>query len=98
MKNTVPLAAVKNGYNSCKHDVCAEWFDDGSGCSITKSKMDELVKEYFAEGDTIKFPGPVLIDGAPSSTYYRLEYVGQSPDCDVSLPTLPITYLCFAQL
>lgn len=31
---------------------------------------------------TIKFQPPILLDGKPSSTYYRLEYGGESPACD----------------
>ena len=44
-----------------------------------------LSKSHFSQGteeNNVKFPGPVLIDGEPSDTYYRLEYLGQSPDCD----------------
>jgi len=79
----VPLAAVKNAYNACEEDICAEWFDEESECSIKKSKLDQLVVKYFGtEENNVKFPGPVLIDGEPSDTYYRLEYLGQSPDCD----------------
>ena len=32
----VPLAAVKNAYNACEEDICAEWFDEESECSIKK--------------------------------------------------------------
>lgn len=81
----VPLAAVKNAYNSCSHDVCAEWFDyDTSGCNIVKSKLDELVIDQFGadDGTAIRFQPPILIDGEPSSTYYRLEFGGESPACD----------------
>ena len=52
------MAAVKNAYNSCTHDVCAEWFDfESSGCNIVKDKLDEIVLEYFkdADSDTVKF-------------------------------------------
>ena len=82
---TVPLAAIKNAYNSCAHDICNDWFDfDTNGCSIKKDSLDDLVFEYFGDNETntIKFQGPVLIDGEPSSTYYRLEYGGESPACD----------------
>jgi hypothetical protein len=79
----VALAAVKNAYNSCMHDICSEWFNfESSGCNIQPPKLDELVIKYFGDGDTIKFQPPILIDGKPSSTYYRLEYPGESPACD----------------
>lgn len=79
----VPLAAVKNAYNECDQDVCKDWFDfNTNGCNIKKSKLDELVYEYFGENDTIKYQGPVLIDGVPSNTYFKLEYGGESPACD----------------
>ena len=61
------MAAVKNAYNSCTHDVCAEWFDfESSGCNIVKDKLDEIVLEYFkdADSDTVKFV----------STVYYAEY------------------------
>lgn len=78
----VALASVKNGYNDGK-DVCKDWFHfPTSGCNIKKSALDELVYEYFGVGTTIQFQPPILIDGAPSSTYYKLEYVGESPACD----------------
>ena len=70
---TVPLAAVKNAYNSCEHDVCADWFHfETSGCNIKKSVLDELVYEYFGDGNTIKFQPPILIDGQPSTTYFKV--------------------------
>ena len=81
----VALAAIKNEYNSisCTADICSEWFDfETSGCNIQPPKLDELVIKYFGDGDTIKFQPPILIDGKPSSTYYRLEYAGESPACD----------------
>lgn len=79
----VALASVKNAYNSCEHDVCAEWFDfDTSGCNIVKEKLDELVIANFGDGDTVKFQPPILLDGKPSSTYFKLEYGGESPACD----------------
>ena len=88
----VPLAAVKNAYNarSCANgngdqqvDICQAWFHyETSGCNIKKSVLDELVYKYFGDGPTIKFQPPILLDGQPSSTYYRLEYGGESPACD----------------
>lgn len=79
----VPLAAVKNAYNSCTHDICKDWFHfETNGCNIKKSVLDELVYEYFGDRDTIIFQPPILIDGKPSSTYYRPEYLGESPACD----------------
>eukprot|EP00586_Coscinodiscus_wailesii_P023498 CAMPEP_0172520002 /NCGR_PEP_ID=MMETSP1066-20121228/291745_1 /TAXON_ID=671091 /ORGANISM="Coscinodiscus wailesii, Strain CCMP2513" /LENGTH=422 /DNA_ID=CAMNT_0013302681 /DNA_START=37 /DNA_END=1306 /DNA_ORIENTATION=- len=79
----VPLAAIKNAYNSGKHDVCADWFHfETSGCNIEKSAMDRLVYKYFGEENTIKYQPPILMDGKPSSTYFRLEYGGESPACD----------------
>jgi hypothetical protein len=64
-------------------DICSEWFDfETSGCNIQPPKLDELVIKYFGDGETIKFQPPILIDGKPSSTYYRLEYLGESPACD----------------
>ena len=79
----VALAAVKNAYNSCTDDICAEWFDfETSGCNIQPPKLGELVIKYFGDGDTIKFQPLILLDGKPSSTYYRKEYLGQSPACD----------------
>jgi len=77
----VPLAAVKNAYNEDSSDVC-EWFDyNTSGCNIPKSTMDKLVYASFGVGDTIQFQPPILIDGEPSSTYYRLEYIDQDGAC-----------------
>jgi hypothetical protein len=79
----VPLSAIKNAYNSCTHDICEDWFHfETNGCNMKKSVIDELVYEYFGDGATIKFQPPILIDGAPSTTYYRLEYAGESPACD----------------
>lgn len=79
----VALAAIKNEYNE-KHeegeDICDEWFNNINGCNIKKNVLDELVYKYFGDGDTIKFQPPILIDGVPSSTYYRLEYGGL--DCE----------------
>jgi len=78
----VALVSVKNGYNAGK-DVCKDWFHfPTSGCNIKKSALDELVYENFGVGTTIQFQPPILIDGAPSSTYYKLEYGGESPACD----------------
>ena len=71
----VPLAAVKMAYDSGEHDVCADWFTDKS-CNIRKDALDDIVYEYFGDGDTIKFTPPILIDGKPSPTYYKLEYIG----------------------
>lgn len=85
----VPLAAVKNAYNAHSEgaagqvDICQSWFHyETSGCNIKKSVLDELVYEYFGDGSTIKFQPPILLGGQPSSTYYRLEYGGESPACD----------------
>ena len=51
-----------------------DWFHfETNGCNL-KSVLDKLVYEYFGEGSTIKYQPPILIDGEPSSTYYRLEY------------------------
>eukprot|EP00984_Skeletonema_dohrnii_P036500 scaffold37527_cov189-Skeletonema_dohrnii-CCMP3373.AAC.1 len=77
----VPLAAVKNAYNEGDQDVCKEWFDDNSGCNIKIDILDELVIEYFGVGNQIRFQPPILIDGVPSSTYYKLEYGGEQPAC-----------------
>ena len=77
----VPLAAVKKAYNSGDHDVCKEWFDGNIGCNIKIDKLDELVIEYFGVGNQIKFQPPILLDGVPSSTYYKLEYGGEQPAC-----------------
>jgi len=83
----VPLAAIKNAYNSC--DVkCDEWFDyDTNGCNIKKSALDALVLDEFGveaeDGKmVVKFQPPILLDGKPSSTYYRLEYIGEGNVCD----------------
>jgi hypothetical protein len=79
----VPLAAIKKAYNSTCEDICGTWFHyETSGCNIKKSMLDELVYQYFGDEDTIKYQPPILIDGAPSTTYYRLEYAGESPGCD----------------
>ena len=72
----VPLAAIKMAYNSRKHDVCADWFTNRS-CNIKKDALDDIVYEYFGDDDTIKFTPPILIDGKPSPTYYKLEYIGE---------------------
>jgi len=80
----VPLAAIKNAYGKCgSHDICSDWFHyPTNGCNIKKSVLDDLVYEQFGVDDKIKFQGPVLIDGLPSNTYFRLEYGGESPACD----------------
>mmetsp|Transcript_3789 Transcript_3789/g.5459 ORF Transcript_3789/g.5459 Transcript_3789/m.5459 type:complete len:418 (-) Transcript_3789:1939-3192(-) len=79
----VPLAAIKNEYMANETDICAEWFHyETSQCSIKKSALDEMVYKHFGEDDKIKFQPPVLIDGKPSSTYYRLEFIGSAPECD----------------
>lgn len=79
----VPLAAVKEAYGKCETgDICKDWFHfPTNGCNIKKSVLDELVYEKFGEGETIKFQPPILIDGAPSSTYFKLEYGGELPAC-----------------
>ncbi|CAB9509537.1 expressed unknown protein [Seminavis robusta] len=78
----VPLAAIKNAYNACEQDVCSWFHYETSGCNIKKSVLDELVYEYFGQGEKIKYQPPILLDGQPSSTYFRLEYGGESPACD----------------
>jgi len=80
----VPLAAVRNAYSSCgAKNICSDWFNfNTNGCNIKKSVLDDLVYDQFGNGDEIRFPGPVIIDGEPSSTYFRLEYGGESPACD----------------
>jgi hypothetical protein len=83
LRYSVPLAAVKNAYNSCTEDICADWFHfETSGCNIKKSVLDELVYNEFGDAETIKFQPPILIDGVPSNTYFKLEYGGESPACD----------------
>mmetsp|Transcript_1031 Transcript_1031/g.1902 ORF Transcript_1031/g.1902 Transcript_1031/m.1902 type:complete len:414 (-) Transcript_1031:1720-2961(-) len=78
----VPLAAIKNEYNTEGVDACA-WFDfDTSGCNIPKSVLDGLIYKYFGDGDKIEFQPPILVEEAPSNTYYRLEYVKQGNACD----------------
>lgn len=84
----VALAAVKNSYQACEpKNLCHEWFDyEASGCNIKKCALDRLVLDYFGteldDGTTaVKFQPPVLIDGHPSNTYYRLEYGGEQPAC-----------------
>mmetsp|Transcript_20050 Transcript_20050/g.43471 ORF Transcript_20050/g.43471 Transcript_20050/m.43471 type:complete len:419 (+) Transcript_20050:20-1276(+) len=79
----VPLAAIKNAYGKCgTSDICADWFHyPTSGCNIKKSVLDELVYDQFGEDNTIKYEPPILIEGEPSSTYYRLEYGGEEPAC-----------------
>lgn len=65
--------------------MCNDWFDsDSDSCSISKPALDEMVLKYFGEEEdtVVKFQPPILIDGEPSSTYYRLEYLGKSPECD----------------
>eukprot|EP00565_Helicotheca_tamesis_P003851 CAMPEP_0185726460 /NCGR_PEP_ID=MMETSP1171-20130828/2441_1 /TAXON_ID=374046 /ORGANISM="Helicotheca tamensis, Strain CCMP826" /LENGTH=409 /DNA_ID=CAMNT_0028394827 /DNA_START=20 /DNA_END=1249 /DNA_ORIENTATION=+ len=82
----VPLAAVKNAYQALSRSqpnkMCADWFNyETDGCNIKKSVLDELVLDQFGEdldGETVvKFPPPILIDGVPSKTYYRLEYINE---------------------
>jgi hypothetical protein len=75
----VALSAVRKGYESCEHDICDDWFDfDTNGCNIKKDVLDELVYDEFGDEDKIKFPPPILIDGEPSSTYFKLEYGGDA--------------------
>jgi hypothetical protein len=79
----VPLAAIKRAYSSGEHDICNDWFDfDTRGCHITIDKLDELVIADFGVGNTIQFQPPILLEGVPSSTYFKLEYGGESPACD----------------
>jgi hypothetical protein len=79
----VPLAAIRKAYNACKQDVCDTWFHfETNGCNIKKSVLDEIVYEYFGEDGTVKYQPPILIEGEPSNTYFRLEYGGESPACD----------------
>jgi hypothetical protein len=84
----VPLAAVKNAYNSALNDQSGEdpcsWFDVTSGCNIQKSVLDRLVYDKFGDGDKIVFEPPILLGGSPSKTYYRLEYIGQGDACAAS--------------
>jgi hypothetical protein len=80
----VPLAAIKNEYldEEGRGDICSTWFDyDLNRCDIKKDVLDELVYKYFGNGTQIKFQPPILIDDAPSNTYYRLEFGGESPAC-----------------
>jgi hypothetical protein len=75
----VALSAVRNGYESCKYDICNDWFDfETNGCNIKKDILDELVYNEFGDEDKIKFPPPILINGEPSSTYFKLEYGGDA--------------------
>jgi hypothetical protein len=81
----VPLAAIKNEYldEEGRGDICSTWFDyDLNRCDIKKDVLDQLVYKYFGDGTQIKFQPPILIDGAPSNTYYKLEFGGESPACD----------------
>lgn len=82
----VTLNAVKLGYNDCSQDVCdGSWFDiETNGCNIKPSKLDELVKTYFAVGNVIQFGPPKLdeVTGLPSPFYYKLEYPEQGNACD----------------
>jgi hypothetical protein len=82
----VPLAAIKNEYQNrtCEQDdICASWFHfETHGCNIKKSVLDEMVYKHFGVDDTVKYQPPILIDDVPSSTYFRLEYGGESPACD----------------
>jgi len=72
----VPLSALKQAYNSCEYDICNDWFDyNTNGCNIKKSVLDEVVYKYFGDEDTIKFRPPILLDGVPSDTYFKLEYI-----------------------
>lgn len=77
----VPLAAIKNAYGTCgTEDICKDWFHyETHGCNIKKSVLDELVYEYFGDGNQIKFEPPIILKdtGKPSSTYFRLEYGGE---------------------
>jgi len=85
----VPLAAIKKEYMAAMADnttdICESFFHfETSGCNIKKSALDEVVWKYFGDAATrtVKFQPPILIDGEPSSTYFRLEYGGESPACD----------------
>jgi hypothetical protein len=84
----VPLAAVKNAYkeaidSGCQEDICSSWYNyDTNRCDIQKSVLDQLLYKYFGNGGTIKYEPPGLLNGKPSSTYYRLEFGGESPACD----------------
>jgi len=79
----VALAAVKNAYGKCGNkDICKTWFHyETNGCNIKKSVLDELIYDDFGDGETIRFEPPILLDGEPSNTYYRLEYGGEQPAC-----------------
>mmetsp|Transcript_4773 Transcript_4773/g.8859 ORF Transcript_4773/g.8859 Transcript_4773/m.8859 type:complete len:438 (-) Transcript_4773:344-1657(-) len=83
----VALAAVKNEYLDALangKDICSKWFDYKSyRCDIKKNMLDELVYKYFGVDNTIQFEPPIVKeDGTPSSTYYKLEFAGESPACD----------------
>lgn len=80
----VPLAAIKNAYRSSgSKDICEDWFHyETHGCNILKSSVDKMVYKDFGEEKTIKWQPPVLIDGKPSTTYYRLEYGDELPACE----------------
>jgi hypothetical protein len=84
----VPLAAVKSAYkdavhNDCQKDICSKWFNyDTNRCDIQKAVLDELVFNSFGNGDTIKFEPPVVLNGKPSNTYFRLHFGEESPACD----------------
>lgn len=79
----VPLAAVKDALDFTDVDyICANWFGDVHSCNIKKSVLDELVVNKFGTKDgRIEFQPPILIDGQPSSTYYRLEYINDGGAC-----------------
>jgi hypothetical protein len=81
----VPLAAIKKEFNQCdatSPDICTEWFDfETNGCNIRESVLTELVNKHFGTDDgEVKFQPPILLDGAPSSTYYRLEYINENDE------------------
>ena len=81
----VPLAAIKKEFNQCDEnsaDICTEWFDfETNGCNIRESVLTELVHKHFGtENGEIEFQPPILLEGVPSSTYYRLEYINQDEE------------------
>lgn len=81
----VALSAIKNEYMKCDAstpDICETWFNfDLNGCNILPSVYDELIYKYFGVENRIEFQPPILIDGKPSSTYYKLEYINEGDAC-----------------
>lgn len=76
----VALHSVVREYKSNPEGLCP-MLEEGE-CHLSESALTALVLKYFSAdgGDTVRWQPPILIDGKPSNTYFRLEYGGEGCD------------------